>query len=356
MARDKFNQSNIDKSDLSNYPNARIKDNTGAGNGTPVNEIVYGDLHEAFAKMMRLYGIAYNGLPDNESNGYQLVEAIAALAAKSDFVLPMTQVTAARLSIPIKLSKMQTDEFVICQASIPKSAHVQIVGSLDTSVTAYTVNFVGGDFLIGDYLRVIRTAAGVTIVRLVDGASFDDVAASFAYLKAATQTEEDLGATNAKATTPLTNFTAFANRIIGSASAPFLATPTNNGLMSIADKLKLDGLGNSLDRYGTITVGDVNTGSHPIGFNYPVSGEIQQAQVSGKQQDGEEITVTLNPGMTSLNYFVRIHIESLGIIELDNDLETIVFKKLTTTQFRLYVGEEGSVQQDIKLHLEIIQK
>ena len=32
-----------------NYPYGRIKDNTGAGDGTPVNEFVYGDIHQFFA-------------------------------------------------------------------------------------------------------------------------------------------------------------------------------------------------------------------------------------------------------------------------------------------------------------------
>lgn len=77
---------NVDNSDLSNYPDGRVKDNTGSGNGTGVNERVYGDLHQAIAKLMRLYGIIPSGLPDNEANGFQIVEALKALASKNDYI------------------------------------------------------------------------------------------------------------------------------------------------------------------------------------------------------------------------------------------------------------------------------
>ena len=33
------------------YPYGNIQDNTGSNNGTPVNTLVYSDLHQFFAKM-----------------------------------------------------------------------------------------------------------------------------------------------------------------------------------------------------------------------------------------------------------------------------------------------------------------
>ena len=86
MARNKANQRNIDKYDLANYPDARIRNNTGSNDGTPISESVYGDIHETFAKFMREAGLNYNNLPDNVSNGYQLFEAIKRVAAKNDFI------------------------------------------------------------------------------------------------------------------------------------------------------------------------------------------------------------------------------------------------------------------------------
>ena len=62
------------------YPFGNIKDNTGSNNGTPVDKNVYADFHQFFAKMMSESGIAYNGLPDNNTDGFQywlaLVEAV----------------------------------------------------------------------------------------------------------------------------------------------------------------------------------------------------------------------------------------------------------------------------------------
>ena len=46
MARDKKFAPNIDNSSPLVYPNGRIQDNTGSGNGTPVNNYVYSDLHD----------------------------------------------------------------------------------------------------------------------------------------------------------------------------------------------------------------------------------------------------------------------------------------------------------------------
>ena len=51
---------NVDNSDPTNYPDGRLKDNTGTGNGTPVNRSVYSDIHSNISKMMRLYGIIFD--------------------------------------------------------------------------------------------------------------------------------------------------------------------------------------------------------------------------------------------------------------------------------------------------------
>lgn len=57
------------------YPYGQIKDDTGAGDGTPVDVAVYGDFHQFFARMFALSGLTYNGLPDNDYSGFQYIEA-----------------------------------------------------------------------------------------------------------------------------------------------------------------------------------------------------------------------------------------------------------------------------------------
>lgn len=59
----------------SDFPYGRIKDSTPAAPGTPVNEQVYGDFHQFFAKMLNDSGIVANGFPDNDYSGFQYYEA-----------------------------------------------------------------------------------------------------------------------------------------------------------------------------------------------------------------------------------------------------------------------------------------
>ena len=63
------------------FLDGRIKDDVGnVGTGTPVNERVYGDMHQFIAKIMRESDVTPNNLPDNESNGHQIFEAFRELA------------------------------------------------------------------------------------------------------------------------------------------------------------------------------------------------------------------------------------------------------------------------------------
>jgi len=238
MARDKAVQQNIDNSNPANYPNGRIKNNTGGNDGTPVNEQVYGDIHETLAKATRLYGIAYNGLPDNEANGYQLLEAIRALASKNDFVLDMSS-SSNVLMIPIKLGKMLANESVILKAAVDKTTQTQIKGTLDNETR--TVTFLG-DFKATEYVRMIVTNTSVVLIRLIDSFNLNSAVADLGFLTSANQAEENAGTTNTKATTPLTNKSAYSERVNGASSSNYLAIETSqigtarNGLMTPADK------------------------------------------------------------------------------------------------------------------------
>lgn len=60
------------------YPFGRIKDKGGTA-GTPVNEQVYGDMHQFFEKMMSLAGLVANGLPENNTDGFQFIQAMQKL-------------------------------------------------------------------------------------------------------------------------------------------------------------------------------------------------------------------------------------------------------------------------------------
>jgi hypothetical protein len=344
--RNKLLQANIDNSDPANYPDGRIKDDNGSGNGTAVNEQVYGDIHEMIAKLMRLYGFSFNGLPDNETNGYQSIDALRALASKNDFILPVTSVSSV-LNVPIKLASMLENEQVICKASIPKGAETEIKGS---DGTQFVVSFIG-DFKANEYIRLIKNASGVTIVRLVDLVNLDLAVSEFLFLKKSTQVQEDAGAIETAATTPLTNKTAFAKRVTGTDSSTYLATPTNDGLLSKEDKIIINGIGSSpVKNIGWFSGLDVGTTTGALA----TSGNITSATVADSDSNSI-ITVNLANAMSDLNYFVRLHIQSEGNINLDNNFKGIVFKNISTTQIQVSLEAFPASTTSLKIHVETYQ-
>lgn len=108
---------------------------------------------------MRLYSINANDQPDNESNGFQIIEAMIALASKNDYVLPLTT-TGGILQIPLKLGFVKDGESFVCKASSDKIYETQIKG-LESLV--YTVLFIG-TFKANEYVRVIKTSSNITIL------------------------------------------------------------------------------------------------------------------------------------------------------------------------------------------------
>lgn len=61
------------------YNFGRIKDNTGSGDGTPVDEDVYGDMHQFYESILSVASVTPNDLEENGSNGYQYTQAILAI-------------------------------------------------------------------------------------------------------------------------------------------------------------------------------------------------------------------------------------------------------------------------------------
>lgn len=77
MARQLSAVPDIDSPDAS-YPAGRIRNDNPPTDGTPVIEELYGDITQFFHKLMRLAGISYSDLPDNEINGFDFVDALIA--------------------------------------------------------------------------------------------------------------------------------------------------------------------------------------------------------------------------------------------------------------------------------------
>lgn len=334
--------SNVITSDP-NYPNGRIRNNTGTGNGTPVNESVYGDMQVNKDKLMDLYGITPNNLPDNEANGYQIIEAHRALASKNDFVLPLTLNTGV-LSVPIKIGFMLENEQVVCKAGFDMTTETQIKGS-DNVTLSFTAL---GSFKTNEYVRLIKNASSITLVRLVDNVSIDEIVGSFNYLKKASQLEENAGVIDTKATTPLTNLTAFIRRVIGADSVNYLATAIRNGLYPQSHFNIVSGLKLPINSgyFSGLNIGTLS-GSLTVG------GDISSA-ICQSLGDGASVLVTMANPMPNMDYKCVFDVESLGT-SIINDVNSGVpqFRKVSVSQFHLIIGELSNANQNLKIHIEV---
>lgn len=110
------------------YPYGDIKDDDGSGNGTPVNRLVYADLHQFFAKMMDVAAVVFNGLPDNVTNGFQLFTAlntIISTAVASEATLRTTADTTLQTNITSEASARSSADTVLQTNINAKAAIVQ---------------------------------------------------------------------------------------------------------------------------------------------------------------------------------------------------------------------------------------
>lgn len=338
---------NVDNSDLSNYPDGRIKDNTGTGNGTGVNERVKGDMHQAIAKLMRLYSITPNGLPDNELNGFQIVEAIKSLASKNDYIYPLSSASGV-LSVDIKLANMQNGEFIVCRTSVDKTTETQIKGF---GATTFAITY-SGSFKANEYVRVIKTIGGVSIVRLADATSLDAMVSDFFYLKKASQTQENAGTVDTVATTPLTNLIAFTKRVIGADSGNFLATTIRNGLYPKEHWNIVNQLTSPIKSIGGFSILDIGSGG-----TYTLFGDLLTATAVYAQNGYTTVRITLktNKVMTDNNYRVKTYVEYLTESGDNALLYCPIFKIISASSFDLLFKEPINAGQLLKVHLEIEQ-
>ena len=180
MARDKALQTNIDGSDISNYPNKRIRDNSGAGDGTPVDESVYGDIHEHFAKIMRESKTSYNNLPDNVSNGYQLFDAMYSLPTKNDLVKNLEKINANTIKIPFKISALKEDESFDVRALNDSLDTYNIITGSDGQNKSFVLS---GKFKAGDFVKLVNTPTAIYGYGLYNSANIPNLVQTLANIQ-----------------------------------------------------------------------------------------------------------------------------------------------------------------------------
>ena len=355
MARNKATLQNIDLSNPSDYLNGRIKDNTGSGDGTPVNERVYGDFHQLVAKLMNLSGLDFNNLPENETNGYQYIESLRNLATKNDLNYELSK-SGSVLTLPIRLGKVTNNEIFRAKATFDKGSETSLIGTLDNSNKSVTYL---GDFKENEYVRLINTTASVLIIREVDAFNLGTIVEELLYLKAATQTQENTGTTDEAATTPLTNKTVFTKRVNGGDSDDYLANTNRNGLLSAAFWDIINGIGTpALRNRGRFVLGDI--GGISVGTNFVSNGQIT-AKCTASPGGATVVEITFDNEMDNPNFRLDLSVESLGNFGFDNDYLPIPFKKVSTNQgistskAKIYVEETTDPIQNIQIHVDVIQ-
>ncbi len=339
--------SNVDNSDLTNYPGGRIKDNDGTGNGTGVNRSVYGDLHSTISKLMRLYAINPNGLPDNETNGFQIIDSLRGLASKNDFIYPLST-NGTVLSVDIKLSQMLDNEYVLCLAAFNKGSETQIKG---IGVGSFSITY-SGNFKANEYVRVIKTSGGVSIIREADALSLNSMVAELLFLKKASQSEEDDGTIDTVATTPLVNKTTFIKRVIGVDSVNFLASLSRNGLYPKEHFSIVNSLGNNRIR----NIGGFSGLEVGVSFGAMTSfGSITLSNAIYATDGLSIVRCTMDNDMDNTNYKVFISIESNIGFDQSSYILCPLFVPLSTTQFDFAIRESSGASQNLKVHFDVIQ-
>lgn len=354
MAISKNTQANIDDSNPAAYPNGQVKDDDGTGNGFPLIQVTMSDIYETFDKLMRLAGLTFNATFDNETNGYQFVQGLIALASKSDYILPLTTSTGI-LQIPTALQILQTNEKLICKAGADFTTETQIKG---TAATLYTLSTTSS-YKTGDYVMLIRTSGGVQLIRLVTADNINLVVSENAYLKAASNDETITGALTTKAVTPASFLDSFTKLVtIAGTAAPYYATDSTPGLLSAPDKAALDGFSSPVKNVGWFSGVDVGGGT--IGALAPVNGDITVAQITAVGGSGDFTTyrVTMANAMSNVSkYFVRFHIQSEGTFTpTDISVGSPEFRPVSTTQFDFSIIQFGlGGVQNLKIHCEVVQ-
>ena len=75
MAKGLENYTNIEAATPA-YLKGRVKNDTGVGDGTPWDQFTFDDTFQFFVKLLASAGITANGIPENETNGYQYLDAV----------------------------------------------------------------------------------------------------------------------------------------------------------------------------------------------------------------------------------------------------------------------------------------
>lgn len=172
MARSLKNKPNVKTPD-GKFPYARIKDDTGIDDGTPVDEQVYGDIHQFFVALMEdamaksLDGFQWNELPENAYDGFQFLTALKRFKPYKYYVANMNQSGTAA---PVPTIFENNIGSIVWTRSSPGEYAGTLTGKFPAGKTwAISCNGAGGTGGL-EGVNILRTSDNTVVLR-----SYDDV-------------------------------------------------------------------------------------------------------------------------------------------------------------------------------------
>jgi len=165
-----LNQGNVDPVEA-DFPFGKIRNSNGLTEGTFLSEQVLGDMITGVTKMANVSGVIPDGDRDNESNGYQLLEAQVAFMdriANQGFTIDIAP-TNTNILVPLGNKELT----VIRSGTNWTIAGLPFIGLADTSVyqAIASANYVVGDtfngltltttggWLIGNLVRFVKVSS-----------------------------------------------------------------------------------------------------------------------------------------------------------------------------------------------------
>lgn len=113
MRRKDLTVPNINPSNA-DYPFGKIRNDEGSGDGTPVVEELYGDIHETITAIVKDSQIVIpNGLPDNASNGYQIFQAMFQTPTKHNIVYDFETNEDNKFVVNEHISNLKLKEYMV---------------------------------------------------------------------------------------------------------------------------------------------------------------------------------------------------------------------------------------------------
>lgn len=152
------------------YPYGSLRDNPGDNTGTPVNTVLLGDTMQLMEKIMAESGITPNGLPDNQSNGWQLYEALMKITtpAYKSYVVKLSQSGTSAPSVSNVFENSLNGAYVWTRSGVGN--YTLTISGQPALTTKTHVMISQGVSTIGGFLLVSVVSDGV-----INFNTYDDV-------------------------------------------------------------------------------------------------------------------------------------------------------------------------------------